>query len=207
MVFASGEELEEKGQYSFDYGAILASACSEIAGTTLVYLLIDRIGRVPLQVFSYLGGGMFVFFLCLLGTREDVGDGVEQNSSRLVLIVIAFLARMCFMGGSCTTWVSTAEILSTEIRTTGHSSANAVARLSGAMSPFLVTSETPLDVVGGILLVISALAAFASWNLPETMGKALGIHKGDDLSSKPKAGRRNDDDDGQPPQSGYGLLE
>ena len=200
LVFASGEEMEQVGKYSFDYVAILMIACSEIAGTTLVLLMVDRVGRIPAQVCSYVGGGVFCFCLCLLATREAVGEGVEQESSRGVLIVVAFLARMFFMGGSCTTWVSTAEILSTEVRTTGHSSANAIARLSGAFSPYLVSSEKPFDLVGTVILLVSLATAWASWNLPETKGKTLGLHRQD-------LARHRAEPRGEDKQQRDGLLE
>jgi len=177
LVFASGEQLENEGKYSFDYGAILASASSEIAGTALAIVFVERAGRIPTQVVSYVGGGLSMFFLCLLATREEVGDGVQQQSSRAVLVSMAFLGRLFFMAASCTLWVSTAEILSTDVRTTGHSAANAVARLSGSLSPFLVTSEKPFYLVGSIILIVSLVAAMASWKLPETKGKSLGMDK------------------------------
>jgi hypothetical protein len=119
-IFASGDnELDgddEGKKYSFDYAAILASASSEIAGTTAAIISVDRIGRVPVQVASYIGGGLSIFAMTYLASNED--------SPRGWLILFGFLARMFFMGGSCTTWVITAEILTTEVRATGHSWAN-----------------------------------------------------------------------------------
>mmetsp|Transcript_415 Transcript_415/g.1156 ORF Transcript_415/g.1156 Transcript_415/m.1156 type:complete len:93 (+) Transcript_415:545-823(+) len=70
------------------------------------------------------------------------------------------------------------------VRTTGHSAANAVARLGGAMSPYLVTSEKPFSFVGSVIMVVGFLAALASWKLPETKGKCLGLNK---LQRKPAA--------------------
>ena len=76
--------------------------------------------------------------------------------------------------GSCVTWVSTAEVLATEIRTTGHSAANAVARTGGFFSPYLVGGKLPLPTVGIIMLVIHLFTAFCASRLPETRGKRLG---------------------------------
>jgi hypothetical protein len=90
------------------------------------------------------------------------------------MIIAAFFARMFFMSASCATWVSTAEVLSTEIRTTGHSAANAIARLSGIFSPYLVSSDTPFPVIGFVLFMLSLSTASFAWNLPETKGKSLG---------------------------------
>jgi len=157
---ANGEDAE----YQFDYGAILASACSEIAGTTIVLFLIDRVGRIPTQAVSYTLGGCMVCALCFLA---------NNSASRASLIIAGFLARMAFMSASCTTWVSTAEILTTDIRTTGHSAANAIARLGGSASPFLI-SRASLSWTGSILLVTSVITAMATLKLPETNGKSMG---------------------------------
>ena len=100
MVFsANGDEFvadeNEVGQYSFDYTAIFTSAVSEIFGTTIVILMVDRLGRIPSQVITYVCGGICMFAFCYLASR---GDG----SSRSSLVVTSFLARMFFMGGACT---------------------------------------------------------------------------------------------------------
>lgn len=155
--------------YSFDYGAIFTSASAELAGTTLIILLVDRLGRVPSQSASYLLGGISVFCLCLLASQD--------NPHRGQMILAAFLARLFFMSASCATWVSTAEILTTEIRTTGHSAANAVARISGAFCPYFVSSTTPFRTIGAVMLAISVSTCIFSWHLPETNGKSMGAVK------------------------------
>lgn len=164
---SSDEYLDEdaKGHYSFDYGAIFTSASSEIAGTTLVILLIDRIGRIPTQTISYIAGGTSMLLFCY---------ATAIGASRSVMMVTSFFARMFFMGGSCSTWVSTAEIITTEIRSTGHSASNAVARLSGSMSPFLVKSSTGFNTIGLTMMLVSFLTAIFVYHLPETNGKRLG---------------------------------
>lgn len=101
---------------------------------------------------------------------------------------------------ACSTWVSTAEIFTTEIRTTGHSTSNAVARLGGSFSPYLVTASTPTRLIGSVLLAVSLCTAYATWNLPETAGKRLGtsLHhddKGD-----------NADDDDEKEHGNYEIL-
>lgn len=154
--------------FGFDYGAIFASASAEVAGTTVVLLTVDRVGRIPSQVVSYAVGGISVFAMCM-GAHGG-------TASREFLISTGFLARMCFMSATCTTWVSTAEILTTEVRTTGHASANAIARVFGAVSPFVVSASTPYPVIGSVILFFGLLNAFTSYNLPETMGRGMGMH-------------------------------
>ena len=104
------------GTPTFDYRAIFISASSEVLGLFIVINTVDRIGRIPSQVASYIFGGVFLFSFAML-------TGTASNST---LTAFAFCARMFEMMGSCVTWVSTAEILTTEIRTTGHSTANAM---------------------------------------------------------------------------------
>jgi hypothetical protein len=169
LVFSVEDAAAEGGDvFDFDYGAIFASASAEVVGTTLVLLTIDKVGRIPSQVVSYAFGGFSVFAMCLGAHHE--------STSREFLICTAFLARMFFMSATCTTWVSTAEILTTEVRTTGHSSANAVARIFGAFSPFVVSSSTPFPVIGSILLAMGLVTATTSYHLPETKGRGLGLH-------------------------------
>jgi hypothetical protein len=75
---------------------------------------------------------------------------------------------------SCTTWVSTSEILSTEIRATGHGSANAMARLGGFFCPYIINETTPLNAIGIFIFAISVLTAKIAWQLPETAGISMG---------------------------------
>jgi hypothetical protein len=98
----------------------------------------------------------------------------QEEAFRSHLIVFSFLARMFFMSASCATWVSTAEILTTEIRTTGHSAANAVGRLSGSFSPYLLTNATPYPVIGGVMFAISLFTTVCVIKLPETKGTEHG---------------------------------
>jgi hypothetical protein len=67
----------------------------------------------------------------------------------------------------------TAEVLSTEIRSTGHSSANAMARLGAFFSPFLVDTLS-LQSLGILMLVVHWFTAFCVCQLPETKGAHMG---------------------------------
>ena len=81
---------------------------------------------------------------------------------------------MLLMAASCTTWVSTAEIFTTDIRSTGHSAANAVARIGGFLVPYVVSASAPLPFIGTFMLLVACGTAFCAWNLPETKGRDLG---------------------------------
>ena len=78
------------------------------------------------------------------------------------------------MGASSMTWIVTAELLPTRIRSTGHSAANAIARLGGAVSPFLVSPSVKMENIGIVMGCVSVVASVIAWNIPETAGQTLG---------------------------------
>jgi hypothetical protein len=87
---------------------------------------------------------------------------------------LAFVARMAMMSASCTTWVSTSEMLSTEIRSTGHGAANAMARLGGFIAPYVITEGNSMGTIGVLVLLVSFVTAECASRLPETAGKPMG---------------------------------
>jgi MFS family permease len=118
-------------------------------------------------------GGVTIFTLAMV---TDTGNWTT-------LTILAFIARACMMAGSCSTWVTTAEIYSTEIRTSGHSAANALGRVGAFISPYLVRSNTPITTVGAVMLAINAVTAFSAWYLPETKGVEIGHVTDEDQNS------------------------
>ena len=76
------------------------------------------------------------------------------------------------MSRSCVSWVGMAEILSTEIRSTGHAAANAVARLGCFFAPLLIANESS-QTIGITMLCISIFATVCVMRLPETKGRAM----------------------------------
>jgi putative MFS transporter len=166
LIFSSDKEARANGTYEFDYTAIFASSSAEIVGLTVVIFTVDTIGRIPSQTFCYIGGGSSVFLMCLFAS---------MNSHRGILLSFSFLSRLFMMGATSLTWVSTSEILSTEVRTTGHAAANAIARIGGSLSPFLISERTPLLAIGIVMLCISLTTARFVSKLPETKGVAMGV--------------------------------
>jgi Sugar (and other) transporter len=157
--------------YDFDYVAIFISASAEIFGLFAVSLTIDSWGRINSQSLSYIAGGVS----CLL-----LGLGAHFGFVRPALIALAFLSRMAMMASSCTTWVSTSEILATEIRATGHGAANAMARLGGFLCPYFITEGNSPAFIGVLVFVMAVITSACSYNLPETAGRAMGDVLDDD---------------------------
>jgi hypothetical protein len=107
----------------------------------------------------------------LLAIFSNMGDSSPHGA----LVTFAFSTHV-YDVGNITTWVATAEILTTEIRTTGHSAANAFARIGGFCAPYLVQQSTPPMVIGSVMLGMAILTTLAVARLPETNGKTLGLH-------------------------------
>jgi len=162
-IFDENNDNGEDGK-AFDYSAIFISSSAELIGTVLVIYFIDKIGRIPMQVASYVVGGLSLFLLCYF----------FGNVGRSVLVALSFIARTVEMCGTSVTWISTAEIFSTEIRSTGHSATNAIARIGGFASPYLVSGGLSFKQIGAIMLLSHLITAFCASRLPETKGKELG---------------------------------
>ena len=168
-IFENGTDngSNRNDEVHFDYSAIFISSSAEVLGLVLLISTIDTFGRVPPQVVFYAAGGICLFLFCYRANTED----------RYVLVGLAFMTRMFETAASCVTWISTTEIFSTEIRSTGHSAANAVAKLGGFLYPYLVSSNAPIKLVGGVMLFIHLCTSINASRIPETKGVALGKAK------------------------------
>ena len=199
LVFTSGEADNDDdvgneneanmASYGFDFGAIFVTASAEIFGLIAVLGTVDSIGRIPSQTIAYRFGGISTFvlgILCVYWNENGNNDAFRRSS----LIVLAFVSRMAMMASSCVTWVSTSEMLSTEIRSTGHGAANAMARLGGFIAPFIITEGNSLGTIGSLVLLVSLLTAECANKLPETAGKPMG-HVSD--SNRPPTNQTNDE--------------
>lgn len=149
---------------SFDYSAIFISSTAEAMGTAMAICLVDRIGRIPTIAGSYFAGGIVLFLLCFF---------VDQLG-RTVTVTLSFMSRIFEMIASCTVWISTAELFTTEIRSTGHSATNAVARIGGFISPYLISGNASFQFIGSVFFAVHVGAAFCALQLPETKGVELG---------------------------------
>jgi len=149
---------------TFDYGSIFISCLAEVGGVLFSTLTVESWGRIPSQVTGYTGGGISVFLMCLFAF-----NGVPNQ----VMTLIAFMARLFEISANSVTWISTAEIYTTEIRTTGHAGASAMARLGAFLCPFVV-EDYDLRTVGFVMIVFHLVAVISGTMLPETKDKALG---------------------------------
>ena len=70
--------------------------------------------------------------------------------------------------------VHTAEMLPTPIRNSAHAAADALAGIGGACSPFLVSPNNSMMLIGIVMGSITMISATLVWMLPETRGITLG---------------------------------
>lgn len=144
------------------------NAASQFLSLFLVVFLIDGFGRSSTQCLAYALGGLLCLIIALF---EDYDPTTNPN----LLLVLTFLAHTCMFGGKCATWVSTTEILATEMRTTGHGMANVFSRLGGFLSAYVLSRIYSLPSIGLALFVISLWTASTSSKLPETNVKEMGV--------------------------------
>ena len=96
-------------QPTFEFGPIAMSSLAETLGVFLSCLTVDRWGRIISQVvyFSLAGVSCVVMLMPILANYKKV------------LTALAFSARALEISANCITWITTAEVLKTELRTTG----------------------------------------------------------------------------------------
>ena len=180
LVFSThstGNNHHGTGAYHFNYGAIFTSCTAEFVGAFLVIVVVDRIGRIRTQGLSWVLGGLSTACMCLLASVSGNNNNGHNNSNNWswgVILVLAFSARIYMMSGSSTLWISVAEIMTTNVRTTGHSAVFAAGRIGGFLCPYLVKTTTPLPTIAWVVLAIAAFATATIAFLPETKDLALG---------------------------------
>ena len=117
-------ENNEGERFDFDYVAIFITSSAESVGLILVILIVDRIGRVPTQIWTYSLGGLCLLLLGVfdfyVGADDMNAVDQEEASQRLHLIFFAFLSKMFVFGATSVTWQHTTELLPTRFRATGH---------------------------------------------------------------------------------------
>ena len=172
LVFTKDSTNQTSTSYNFDYAAIFFSSTAELVGVVATILLIDRTGRMATQSVLYVIGGIMVFGMCWLANEQQ--DNNNDDKHRNAMIGFAFLARMCVMGGAQLTWIITAELIPTQLRTSGHSMASAIARLGGATVPWLASPENSFQTMAIAMACIGLYTGTMVCTLPETAGRSLG---------------------------------
>ncbi|MFC5800001.1 MFS transporter [Streptomyces formicae] len=104
-----------------------------VIGFALAILLVDRVGRVPLQLSGF---AVMTGALCLLAATAQLSGGTEAH---LVLVFLGFALFNTFMnvGPNATTFALPAEVFPAEVRAAGHGFAAGCGKLGAALGTFL----------------------------------------------------------------------
>lgn len=159
-----------------DISATAATAVLDIflpLGFLFAVLLVDRVGRIPLQL---VGFAMMAVALGILSIADGLPGGGEDHLT-LVLIGFAFFNFFMNAGPNATTYALPAEVYPSEIRAAGHGFAAASAKLGAAIGVFMfpillaeVGSSVLLLGLAGICLV--AMLITHAFRI-ETLGKSF----------------------------------
>ncbi len=111
-------------------------------GFAIAIVLVDRVGRIPLQITGFAG---MTIALCILAGSELLTGGGEAH---LPMVVVGFAMFNTLMnaGPNATTYALPAEVFPSDMRAAGHGFAAAGAKSGAALGVFLV--PVLLDDVG-----------------------------------------------------------
>jgi MFS family permease len=153
-----------------------------VIGFLLAIWLVDRIGRIPLQV---VGFAMMTVALAVLAVAEGLPGG---GSAHLALVFLGFAVFNTFMnaGPNATTYTLAAEVFPSECRAAGQGFAAACAKMGAAIGVFLfpillddIGTSALLGIVAGASLL--ALVVTVAFRI-ETRGRALDEVAGRELA-------------------------
>lgn len=148
--------------------SVLASAIiSAVAfvGIILNLLLVDRIGRKPIQFVGLLGLGLMFLLMSVI-------------KPGFAIFVVLFMVMYIFLQGPAQmTYVYATEVFPTSIRATGQGFATAVSRIGGLLGIFafpILLKDVGLSVGVRVLGTAVLLAAILTiWLAPETLNQSL----------------------------------
>jgi nitrate/nitrite transporter NarK len=143
-----------------------------VAGFVTAIFLVDRVGRIPLQI---VGLTMMAVALSLLG----VGELQSGSQVPLGLVIAGFVIFQFFVnaGPNATTFALPAEVFPSEIRAAGHGFAAASAKLGAALGVFFFPILIEDIGTSGVLFILAGgclIAAAVTLMLRiEPKGRAL----------------------------------
>lgn len=133
-----------------------------LAGFGLGVLLIDRVGRIPLQVVGFIA--MAVSLAALASTASGPVGGTEHTA----LVFGGFIVFNLFMnmGPNTTTYVLPAEIFPTRLRASAHGLAAAAGKLGATVGIFflpILQKNIGLGATLGAVAAAAGLGAVTTW--------------------------------------------
>ena len=151
-------------------GAVLIDAFLLI-GIVLAIYLVNRFGRIRLQVFGFLG--------CAVGLVIAAASTLLDGTLQIILVFAGFMLfnLMTNLGPNSMTYLLAGEVFPTSLRGTGAGLAASVAKIGAVLTAFLF--PILLDAWGTAIIVLllagtSLLGAFVTWTFRvETTGLSL----------------------------------
>jgi MFS family permease len=153
------------GNTQYPYWALFASIGGELIGNVLALFLVRSFSRSSLSAFFFAGFGLS-FPVIITGVSD------------IFMVLAAMFARLCATIAGNLSWLIAPEAYPTEVRATGHSWANMVARLGALATTYWARASVPTAVMFAGYSTLAFIAAAASWALPP------GIMIGSEVSSK-----------------------
>ncbi len=144
-----------------------------VLGFLAAIYLVDRLGRIPLQLTGF---AVMALSLCILAGAELAPGGGDAH---LPMVVVGFALFNFFMnmGPNATTFALPAEVFPDEIRAAGHGFAAASAKFGAALGVFLFPILQDSIGTGALLFIIAggcAVAYVVTWALRiEPKGRSL----------------------------------
>ena len=144
-VSTTSEEMSS----AYPYWALFASCAGELAANLLCLILVQTFSRS--KVISTFFAGFAVTFPVIIMDVPDV-----------IMVLFAMLARLCATTSGNLTWLVTPEAYLTQVRATGHSWANMMARFGAVVTTYWASyRDTTIVFVGySLVAVAGAIAAF-----------------------------------------------
>lgn len=132
-----------------------------IVGFIFCTLLVDRVGRIPLQIAGFLG---MAIGLSIVAVASSLAGGSSQH---IPLVFGGFMLFNLLMnwGPNSTTYLLSGEVFPTQIRATGAGFAASIAKLGAVVGTFffpLLQEQLGLPVLLSLLAVASVAAAIVT---------------------------------------------
>ncbi|KAI9104803.1 major facilitator superfamily domain-containing protein [Phlyctochytrium arcticum] len=160
-------------------GNIIVACMGTVPGYWVTVLLIERLGRKPIQ---FMGFGVITVILAILAgawdtiLKKDPVTGTVAGSGKAIFLTLYTIAQFFFnFGPNSTTFVYPAEIFPTRFRSRAHGISSACGKLGAiigiqAVGPFFTGNPR---IVLGVFSIVMATGGLATTLLPEPKGKTL----------------------------------
>jgi MFS family permease len=143
-----------------------------LVGFALNIWLVERWGRIRLQLLGFLGMAIGLLLLSLSAFQHS-----EPRRLAMVLAGFAIFNLMVNAGPNATTYLLPAELFPTELRASGHGLAAAAGKLGAVVGIFflpVLRARLGIATTVAIAAAISLLGLMVTWMLGvETMGRSL----------------------------------